>query len=281
MPMLERAGKPRLHYLVDDFTDPWKPAPTIVLQHGYGRSGRFWYAWVPYLARYFRVVRPDWRGFGASARDFDLASGITVEAFVEDTADLVRHLGGGPVHYCGESLAGTFGFVLAAEHPDLVATLTALAAPLKVYPEVKEIFAFGHASWQEALRAMGARGWADAANGATRFPPGTDPGLLGWYADEMGGSSVEAMVALSELMLDVDATPWLPRISAPVLGLYAAHPTVTIQSQEGILRERIRDLSIVHLPSTKHMIQHTHVAACARQLLYFAARHAGIACDEP
>jgi hypothetical protein len=31
------------HYELDDFTDPWKPAETIVIQHGLGRSSRFWY----------------------------------------------------------------------------------------------------------------------------------------------------------------------------------------------------------------------------------------------
>jgi hypothetical protein len=33
------------HYELDDFTDPWKPAETIVIQHGLGRSSRFWYHW--------------------------------------------------------------------------------------------------------------------------------------------------------------------------------------------------------------------------------------------
>jgi len=35
MPYLERAGAPRLYYELDDYTDPWKNAPCIVLQHGY------------------------------------------------------------------------------------------------------------------------------------------------------------------------------------------------------------------------------------------------------
>jgi hypothetical protein len=39
-----------MHYEVDDFTDPWKPAETLWIQHGFGRSSRFWYHWVPPLA---------------------------------------------------------------------------------------------------------------------------------------------------------------------------------------------------------------------------------------
>ena len=66
MPLIERKGKPALHYRVDDFTDPWKNAPTVLLQHGFGRSSQFWTSWVPYLSRFYKVVRPDLRGLGLS-----------------------------------------------------------------------------------------------------------------------------------------------------------------------------------------------------------------------
>ena len=62
MPVLHRTNEPDLYYDIDDYTDPWKNAPHILLQHGYGRSSKFWYRWVPYLARFYKVVRPDLRG---------------------------------------------------------------------------------------------------------------------------------------------------------------------------------------------------------------------------
>ena len=61
-----------MHYEVDDFTDPWRKPETVLLLHGNAESGAAWYGWVPHLARHYRVVRPDMRGFGAStpmARD--------------------------------------------------------------------------------------------------------------------------------------------------------------------------------------------------------------------
>ena len=72
MPLLRRTGRPTLLYRVDDYTDPWKHAGTILLQLGFGLSSRFWYSWVPYLSRFYRVVRPDMRGLGLSSKDFDL-----------------------------------------------------------------------------------------------------------------------------------------------------------------------------------------------------------------
>ncbi len=54
MPTL-RANNYETHYEADDFTDPWKPAETVWIQHGFGRSARFWYHWVPALARRSRL----------------------------------------------------------------------------------------------------------------------------------------------------------------------------------------------------------------------------------
>jgi hypothetical protein len=36
----------RTHYVLDDFTDPWKEPETILIQHGFGRHAEFWYHWV-------------------------------------------------------------------------------------------------------------------------------------------------------------------------------------------------------------------------------------------
>jgi hypothetical protein len=38
-----------MHYVIDDFTDPWRKPETIVLHHGNCKSTRFWYRWVPIL----------------------------------------------------------------------------------------------------------------------------------------------------------------------------------------------------------------------------------------
>src|SRR5260370_6685159 len=66
-----------LAYYVDDNTDPWADAPTLLMLHAaMGNAERF-YAWVPMLSRHYRVVRLDLRGHGNSAtpaadRAFDM-----------------------------------------------------------------------------------------------------------------------------------------------------------------------------------------------------------------
>jgi 3-oxoadipate enol-lactonase len=281
MPELHRAGKPTLHFALDDHTDPWRDAPHLILQHGYGRSAQFWYSWVPYLSRFYKVVRPDLRGLGRSGIPDDLETGLNVDVYIEDLLAIIAELGGGPIHYCGESLGGILGMVLAAQHPEKLRTLSLVAAPLLINKDTQRTFAFDHPTWQDALRKMGSRKWAEAANAATRFPDGTDPGLLAWYADEMGKSAVEVLIRMSRIASTVDATPYIGRIRTPTLGLYPQHAPVTIQSQEQTLKERIRSLKIVHVPSRHHTIQNIMPATLAQEVLHFAAQHDGIAPREP
>src|SRR6187431_3752175 len=98
MALLKRPGLPMLHYALDDFTDPWRNAPHLILQHGYGRSGRFWYSWVPYLSRFYKIVRPDLRGLGQSGIPDDLETGLTVENYIDDLLAIIDTLGDAPVH---------------------------------------------------------------------------------------------------------------------------------------------------------------------------------------
>ncbi len=280
MPYFERHGAPRLYYELDDFTDPWKPAQTILLQHGYARSTLFWRACVPYLARYYKVARLDLRGQGQSSKEFDLDSGINLDAYMADFNALLDHLHIENIHYCGESSAGTLGFAYAALCPQRVRTLSVISAPVYMTEDDKVSSLHGHANRVEALRKMGARGWLEASNAGRRFPANTDPRLLAWTLDEMGKSDTEVLVAMFKFVSTVDTTPLLPKIAAPVLGLYPAGGVITKDEHLELLREKVRDIRIVRVPSSAHSLQIVQPALCASTILHFIAAHDGIACHE-
>jgi 3-oxoadipate enol-lactonase len=280
MPAIERPGKPGLHYAIDDYTDPWKNAPFVVLQHGNGRSSRFWYSWVPYLSRYYKVVRPDARGLGSSSAGFDLERDLTVEALVGDLAAILDGLGARSVHFCGESMGGILGLALAALHPERVRTLTLVSTPVYISDRMKETYAMGHKSRVDAMKEMGREAWLKATNRSTRFPPDTDPALLDWYEAEFARASTEVQLAFANLVNGANAASFLPRVKAPVLGLYPTEGQITSAEQERMLIDNLRDFSLVHMPTRYHMIHHIAPAACATQLLHFIARHDGVPCRE-
>ena len=272
---VKRAKGPTLHYVVDDFTDPWKNAPYIVLQHGNGRSSRFWYSWVPYLSRFYRVVRPDMRGLGQSSAEFDFEREFTLDHCVADLLAVLDDLGADSAHICGESAGGMVGIALAAAHPQRVRTLTLVSTPVSLSERGKVDFQPGGSPSRQDREA-----WLDASNKSMRFPPGTDPGLLDWYKREFTSNRADVQAAMAKLVNSANMTEYLDRIRVPVLGLYPTAGPLTTPEQEKILTDRIRGLRIVHLPSSYHKVQMVFPAACARQLLHFAARHDGVACHE-
>jgi len=280
VPYFRRPGKPDIFYEIDDYTDPWKPAPTILLQHGAARSSLFWRAWVPYLSRFYRVLRPDLRGLGRSGKHQAADCGINFQGYRDDLIDLLDHLGIESVHYCGESSAGTLGMVLAAQCPERVRTLSLVSAPVSMSEEDKTSALGGYANRIEALRNLGCRGWLEASNAGRRFPADADPAMLAWSLAEMGKTDVEVMIAIFQWASQVDARPSLPKISAPVLGLYPASGIIATDVHVDLLKQLVRNVRIVRVASRAHSLQVVHPALCAREVLYFIAQCDGIACRE-
>ena len=276
MPDVRRRAGPTLHYVIDDYTDPWKNAPYIVLQHGNGRSGRFWYSWVPYLSRYYRVVRPDMRGLGGSSADFDLKGEFTLENCVGDLVAIIDDLGAQSVHVCGESAGGMAAIALAALHPQRVRTLTLVSTPVSIPAERRVTYGMSGVSEQTDRDA-----YIEATNRSMRFPPDADPGLLDWYKREFQKNRADVQAAMAAgLVNSANMLPYLERLQAPVLGLYPSAGPLTTPEQKQMLRDHIKNVRLVELPGTFHKVQLMYPAACATQLLHFAAQHDGIACHE-
>ncbi len=280
MPSIQRDSRPDLHYVIDDYTDSWKNAPYLVLQHGNGRAGSFWYSWVPYLSRFYKVVRPDMRGLGKSSPDFDFERGITVDDLVGDLVSLVDELGAGPVHFCGEAMGGILGLAFAAFHPERVRTLTLVGTPVYISDRMKQTYSMGHKSRVDAMQEMGRDAWLKATNRSTRFPPDTDPGLLEWYENEYGKNSEGVQLAMSRLVNEVSAVSFLASVQAPVLGLYPTSGPVTSQEQEDLLTASLRNFRLVHLAARHALVHMIEPAACASHLLHFVSQHDGAACRE-
>src|ERR1700722_7099393 len=117
-----------MHYKVDDFWDPWRAPETVLMLPGNAESGLAWYAWAPRLARHFRVVRPDMRGFGQSTpmpRDFPW----TLDRLIYDFCALMDHLEVDRFHLVGAKLGGTIARAFAGRRPSRVVTLTGVGTP--------------------------------------------------------------------------------------------------------------------------------------------------------
>jgi 3-oxoadipate enol-lactonase len=279
MPIISRPDGTSLNYSIDDFTDPWKDAPFLLLQHGFGRSSRLFYGWVPYLSRYYKVVRLDLRGCGLSS-DISKAKPPRVQDYIDDILALLDEIGAQSVHYCGDSFGGILGTVLAATHPARVRTLTMLSSPVFIDKHNLKGVSAGHPTWEQALTEMGPKAWSEAMHKGVLMDRSTNPTLGDWFARDMAESRLDTLVEMATLAQTVNTTPYLSKVLAPVLGLYPTHGTLTSTEQEQLLRDNVSDLTYVRLPSPYHMAQHIAPAACATHVLYFASQFDGTSCHE-
>src|SRR5882672_8757743 len=280
MPTVKPGDGTPLHYAVHDYTDRWRKAETIILIHGFARSGEFWFNMIPYLSRFYRVICPDLRGLGQSRPLNDPAAAISLPAYIRDIEAVADHAGAKTFHLVGEAIGGAIALIFAAERPQRVRTLAVLAPAVWANQWIRDAYAVGYPSWVDAIRALGVEGWVRKSNTLARFPADFDPAFMDWYAKEVGKADVEVIVAMVDFAASVDAKPYLQKIPAPVLALYPTGSYISSADQEAALREHIASVKIVHLDTPYAMLGMLQPRACAEAILNFAAAHDGIVCRE-
>jgi 3-oxoadipate enol-lactonase len=280
MPTVKTDDGANLHYAVHDYTDRWRAADTIMLVHGFARSGDFWFSMIPYLARFYRVICPDLRGLGRSRPLDNPAGSISLEAYLGDLATVADHAEAGTFHLVGESIGGAITLIFAAERGARVRTLSVIAPAVWANDWIRQAYAVGFPSWEEAIRTLGVEGWARKSNGLARFPADFDPAFMEWYAREVGKADIEVVAAMVNFAGSVNAQPYLKRIKPPVLALYPSGGNIASSDQQAALRENIASVQVSHLNTPYQMLGMLQPAACAGQILNFASLHDGIVCHE-
>ena len=102
----------------------------VLLVHGFPESWWAFHKLIPLLASEHRVVAVDLPGFGDSGTE---PGEYTSAAFAAALRDLIEHLGLEPLHLLGQDISGIATFRLAAGHPELVRSFTAVETALPGY----------------------------------------------------------------------------------------------------------------------------------------------------
>jgi len=264
MPIHRVSRDCELHYVVDDFSDPWREPQTVLMLHGNSESGAAWFGWVPHLARHYRVVRPDMRGFGASTpmpRDFPW----TLDRICDDTIALMDAIEVARFHVVAAKIGGTIARHFAARHADRVLTLTLAGTPAPrraVGPRrelVEEFEAKGVGHW--ARRTM-------AGRLGNRFPPEG----LEWWVGFMGRTAVSTQVGFTPTIADADITDALPRIRCPTLVITTEGSALGSVEEVRAWTGMIRRSELLVLPGDSYHVAASDPDACARATLDFIRR---------
>src|SRR5262245_60239048 len=148
-----------LHYELDDYTDPWTMPETILLIHGVADTSKAWFAWVPQLARRFRVLCPDLRGFGQSTvppREYQWS----LAALAKDLKNLLEQLQIPSVHVVGQRVGGSVAMQFAHDYPGNVKSLTVIGGPATLARS-----SLNPGAWLAQVQQEGVEAWARSTMG--------------------------------------------------------------------------------------------------------------------
>jgi 3-oxoadipate enol-lactonase len=220
-----------LHCAVDDYLWPWEAPTPVLMMHGFARNATFWNRWVPVIAESRRVYRPDLLGCGASdvpAPGYRFTQGkIEAELLaVFEAMSLSR------VHWVGESSGGIIGLLLAAAHPERIASLVLCNTPTRISDEIKAIYALDRESTAAAIRAYGVGEWCRRTLGYRLDLEHTPEPLREWCIAEMDKTRPDIAAAMHECFEAIDVQPLLSRIRTPVLLLSGDKSRIASEQQK-------------------------------------------------
>jgi len=262
------ANKCEMYYEVDDYTDPWvTEKETVWLQHGVGRSTKFWYHWVPALARHYRVVRRDMRGHGQSA-DPGPHHTWSIDELITDMRAFLDALGLQQVHYVGESIGGILGVAFATRWPERLKSLTICNSPTAIRAPAEKALSGQHGNVQRALATGGSKGWVHVLI-EQKVISGKNPAHIEWVANEWAKTPTHVLQGITHMLGGADTTPLLPQINVPTLILAPARSPITPLTDQITMRTLIPNARLAVVEGPGHEIYVDEPEECLNALLKF------------
>ena len=218
--------------------------PTVVLLHSSVCDRRMWRRQAAVLVEAgYRVLRPDFQGFGESAAP----SGPYEE--VHDVRELLDALAIDRAVVVGSSMGGRVAQEFAARWPERVTGLLLVCAATRLLPATEDARAFG--AEVDALLEAGDVDGAVALNVRTWLGPAATPETRDFVA-EMQRRSFEVQLAAGDApaeRADFD----LGNVTAPTLVVSGAHDLPYFARVAELLTERIPGAESLALDWAGHL----------------------------
>jgi 3-oxoadipate enol-lactonase len=218
MPLAE-VNNVTINYRIDDFTDPWRDAAsvkTILMHHAYLRGLESLTGWVPILARAYRVVRFDSRGFGGSSAPpapFDM----TLNQLAADALGLMDYLNIEQVHFVGVSSGGIAGQLLAVSNPTRLLSLTLCDSPHRLNDAIRQKMSAGEVSPSVAIEKLGFAAWRERTINLTLDPTLIDPRMTAWQKEQQAKVPLHINISQQRSLETADTASILENIRCPTL----------------------------------------------------------------
>ncbi|KAK3381028.1 Alpha/Beta hydrolase protein [Podospora didyma] len=254
----------------DSYVDPWKPAETILVQHGFGRTAEHFYHWIPALAHKYHIVRRELRGHGGSSTPKqDDGYDFSTTTIIDEIRDTLDQLGLQKVHFLGESTSGMLAEIFAATYPERVSSIMICSSPTYLPEAGQKFLAFGLPSWPEACRQLGSWGWAERLAAAPGTLASDDPAYKQWWIDRVAESDGEGLARYAEFLCQLDSRPYLDRIRTPMLILAPTNSAMMTVEAMKDLEAQVATAQLQLIESRGHEIYCEAAEQCQAAVLKF------------
>ncbi|ASJ76296.1 alpha/beta fold hydrolase [Granulosicoccus antarcticus] len=239
-------------------------AATILLLHGLGSSTLDWSEQIPALLPVYDVLVVDLRGHGQS----DKPTGpYSIRQMANDIA---RALELSKLHVVGLSMGAQIALQLALDHPDIVATVTAVNSPADMKPRrVRDKLAVMQRKLLVRLLGMRLVGQVIAG----RLLPGDEfAERRQLFANRWADNDPASYRASLNAILDWDITPELSHISQAILVIAASDDYTPLAWKQRIVELAPNALMVV-IENSRHAIPVERPQAFNAALLEFLSRN--------
>jgi len=217
----------------------------VLLVHGYPETHVCWHRIAPELAKRYRVICADLRGYGDSSKPTGLPdhSNYSKRAMALDMVELMHQLGHETFHLVGHDRGARVAHRLTRDHEARVRSLTVLdiSPTLKMFESTNLAFATAYYHWflmlqppplpeqmlagQVPFNILGRVGRTEPDLSA--FDPQAIAAYVHAFADPQAiHSSCEDYRAAGTIDLEHDRADRARKISTPVLALWGARAVV-------------------------------------------------------
>jgi pimeloyl-ACP methyl ester carboxylesterase len=270
MPKALLATGINMHYEVDDYTDPWKKPEAVLMMHGNLECSASWYAWVPVLARHFKVVRPDMRGYGQSTPPVPADYPWTIDTPIDDFIALMDLLGIEKFHLIAAKIGGFIARRFAACCPERVLSLTVIGTPPPIYDTAARV-----ESLTKDISENGIEPWARRTMSG-RLGKNFPPEGMEWWIKMMARTPVSTQLCFVKNIPKADITPDLPRIKCPTLVITTEGSALGSVDEMRKWQVMIPNSRLLVLPGDSYHAAASDAELCAQETLAFI-RTAGAA----
>jgi len=243
------------------YAGPNAAAPVVLCLHGLMRNSRDFEDLATHLAARYRVIVPDVRGRGLSARDPNF-NNYQIPTYLGDLMPLFTGLGFQRVSIVGTSMGGLMAMVLAATQPRLVARIVLNdVGPELDPPGLERIRGY-------AGKSAPVRSWEEAVAQVRSIYGPVWPGLsderwqriarLSYRENAQGVPEADADPLIAERLRDPKAAApnlwplWGVLVKVPILAIRGAHSDLLNAATLARMQREKPDLEVLEVANRGH-----------------------------